>query len=976
MKDLVTSLKEKASEFGNHYNKYIQAVSKHLNTLIQRLEENKKRDAVHILHPAYDFEADLKIVAGVGRTTREKLDLIGTFFALQFLHFNHQAIDQLRMDMIETDADKLFVYRKFMRNVGDNFRRLITHYIVKLLEIFLDTDRSPEFVILSVGTKSDQDDIDVGIIDDCKKNRARFNRAIARISQEMFRFAVSFHFHLSEHIGDHLYSASIKEYKKVLTEEISDYVIINEMLSAAVITGSKKLFEKYQKEIINRYFFHPSADNRYHEGYLRGILGDVYQLLEKPISSNSINFKEDGLRIIKNIICAQKTIFNIKEVNTWDIIEQLKKANPRRKREYNALERSLTFFEIFRYLYQLFVTQDEEILLDDTAFENIRRVAKIIGYQDFGTCRAEEHLLMHYYEHIQNIRNVIPVLINDITDHLTKHSIFSHIFDIRYQGNLAEDFIQKFRFFRGTSFWNDILDNLRTNELLEKFVRDFDSLPSEKRNFVIKEYIEWFKYNLYSLINLLTILGENKKSFLIFKELNEYLMKNIDEVPDFTRNIAYVFNRFPNLINNYFSLNEEKELKFYLQIFQKKIYEKDVDKIIGDLRNLISMHLSSSVFFKRIFLRILDKYPKLINIIKVPERLREFADGLYSDIDSMRTFKARKEKLGDYYDCEFIRVGIKTLSGGTVEEINSEFTQFSDRYIHTLFDICRMEIDRQYTRRIITDDLLAIFAAGGHAREQAYDDDYDIIVLLNSDNPEMLDYCNKIISKMNNEIIKRSTIPHHRFTDYFGRFVILLDEVKKLLSEKRADIFIEKSQILGARLIVGSHRFEEEFLKRIIKPHIFKMKREYINQMIEEINSRHSVNEEKASDINNDIKEGPGGLRDIEMMMLIMKAEFELKEPVNSKLFKIIIDRQKNLAAELTKLAEAFSFLNHLRNVYRLTSAASDTIIPEALETAAEIMGYKDQDLLYKEFKDTTKRVRNTINLIIKKIKKGRRDAG
>lgn len=968
MKDFLSKLTEQTAEFGNHYRKYIQAVSKHINHLIQRLEEKKKRDAIHILHPAYDFKCELRVAATVGQTTKEKLNFIGTYFALQFLLTNRRIVDLLKMDIIASDADRLSVYKKFMKNAGDNFRRLTTYYIKELLDIFIKAEECPGFVIMGVGTKSDQDDIDVGIIDDCTKDRMKFNRTIALISQEMLKFAISFHFHLSEHIGDHYYSASINEYEKVLTHEISDYVIINEMLSGAVIVGSERLFKKYQKDIISRYFYNPDGNNRYHEGYLRGILGEVCSLLEKPISSSYINFKEDGLRIIKSIICAQKTIFNIDKVNAWDIIENLRIKDPKRMHIYNSLERSLTFFEIFRYLYQLFVTQDEEILLEDVALQNIRKVARVIGYSDMGKCRAEEHILVHYYEHVQNIRRTIPTLVHDIKKHLMSISIFAPMFNLDYSRNIAEDFIRKFRFFRGTSFWDDILDNFKTNHLLNKFVNDVDSLPSRKRKNTIQQYVEWFKYDFYSLINLLTILGNNKNSFSIFKDLNNYLLKNIERVPNVVRNIAYVFNRFPILINSYLSLNDERALRFYLKILGRKIYEKDIALIIDDLNNLIRIHLLSSLFFKRYLLRILNKYPESIKLFRNPNQLKEFANGIYSDIDSMPTFKDKKEKLGDYYDFEMMRVGLKTLNGVSVEETNQEYIEFSDRYILTLSDICRQDVDIQYTKRMITDDLLAIFASGGHAREQAYDDDYDIIVLLNSDNPEMLSYCNKIISKMNSEIIKRGTIPHHRFADYFGRFVILFKEIEQLLSEERIDIFIEKSQILGARLIVGSHRFEKEFLDRIVNPHIFNKKKEYIRQMVEEINSRHHATEEKSMKANNDIKEGIGGLRDIEMMMLIIKAKFNLKEPVNSKLFKDVVDIQKDLKNDLLKLANAFSFLKNLRDVYRLTAGASDIIIIEALSFAAQIMGYKSSKKLYNKFKKTNNDVKKTIVNLIKKL--------
>lgn len=967
MKDFLSTLIERTTEFGNHYHKYIQAVSKNLNPLIRRLEEKKKRDSVHILHPAYDFGEALQIVAESSENTKEKLNFLGTYFALQFLLMNHQVLDLLRMDIVESGTNTFFIYRKFMRNVGNNFRMLTVCYIKELLDIFIKKEECPEFAILGVGTKSDQDDIDVGVIDDGKRNREKFNRAISLVSQEMLKFAISFHFHLSEHIGKNFYSASIDEYKSVLRCRIGDFVIINEMLSAAIIIGSDRIFKEYQEQIIDRYFYHPGGDNRYHEGYLRGILGEVSSLLARPLSDARINFKEDALRIIKSIISARKTIFNIEKVNTWDIIEELRTKDTRMYHEYNSLERSLTFFEIFRYIYQLLVTQDEEIPFDDVSLINIRKVAKLLGYSDVGKCRAEEHILVNYYEHIQNIRRVVPILLDDVKKHLKLHSIFAPIFNTGYQGNIVQDFLQEFKFFRGTSFWDDILDDFRNEALVKRFVDDLNSFQPDKRKKFIKGYVKWVKYDFYSLIKFLTILGESKIGFSVYSDLNTHLLKTIDIMPEVQRNIAYVFYRFPHLINAYLSLNEEKDLKHYLKILDRKIYEKEIASIVSSLKNLIGIHLLSSQFFKGLFLRILDKYPESIQLLQEPHRLKEFAEGIYSDITSMRSFEGKKEKLGDYYDFEMLRVGISSLHGVPVQITNAEFTEFSDRYIHTIFDLCRQEINAEYKKRIITEDLIAVFAAGGHAREQAYDDDYDIIVLLNSDDAEVLSYCNKIVSRINSEIIKRGTIPHHRFAAHFGRFVILMREIEQLLSTDQPDIFIEKSQVLGARLVVGSRRFEKEFLERIVKPHIFEKKEEYIRQMIGEINSRHTAEKENLLSAFN-IKESSGGLRDIEMMMLILKAKFNLREPVNAKLLEIIAAKQTNLKKDLEDLAEALNFLRNLRDVYRLTTGATDIIVPEVLQNPAKIMGYKSAAELYKKFKEYKRKVEKTIKRVINKL--------
>ncbi|MGB7055489.1 MAG: hypothetical protein WBE28_09240, partial [bacterium] len=473
---------------------------------------------------------------------------------------------------------------------------------------------------------------------------------------------------------------------------------------------------------------------------------------------------------------------------------------------------------------------------------------------------------------------------------------------------------------------------------------------------------------LYSSIKFLTTLGRTKFGFPLYTDLNENLLGILDKMPDVARKIAYVYNRFPGLINEYLALNSDETLEFYLKILETRIYEKEIALIIENLKSLIGIHLSSSVFFKRYLMRVTGRYPEIIQMLENAALLKDFGDGIYSDVQSMPTPKEKKEKLGDYYDFEMLRVGLGTLGGSSADVINADFIAFSDKYILTLFDICRQEVDTHYESRIITDDLLAIFAAGGHAREQAYDDDYDMIVLLNSDNTEMLSYCNKIVSKMNSEIIKRGTIPHHRFADYFGRYIVHLKELASLLSEKRADIFIEKSQILGARLVVGSHRFEKEFFDRVIKPYIFDQKEEYINQMVGEINARHQAIGAQEIIVKDNIKESSGGLRDLEMILLIIKAQCNMVHPVNSKLFAEIAQNQKELRKDLYRLANTFIFLNNLRNSYRLTVGATDMIMPNMLNAAAHVMGYQNGQRLYDEFKKTCSDVTRAIEHIIKKL--------
>ncbi len=948
MKDFLTILTEKTREFGNHYRKQLQAVKRFYELLLAKIEINKKRELVHFLHPSSNFQQELRIVAAVAESKEQKLNLIGAYTALHLLWMNRHLVDTLKMELLSSNRDKIEIYKDFMRQAGDQFRSLTTSYIEELLGIFLGDQEIIEFVIMGVGTKSDQDDIDVGIVDGGSKYRDKFNYAIANVSREMLKYVTSFHFHLSEHIGTAHYSASIKEYKAVLKNELRDFVIINEMLGSAVIIGSKELFQQFENEVISRYYYNQTGFDKYHEGYLRGILGEVRSLLAKPISKSYVNPKEDGLRPIKSIISAKKTIFNVWKVNAWDIIDELRKIDTQRFAEYTMLEHSLTFIEIFRYLYQLFVTQEESIVIDDTSKRNIRKIALLLGYIDVGSCNAEDHLLIHYYEHILNVRKVIPTLIEDIKLHLKQISIFKKFFELSYSGNLVRDFIEEFKFFRGTSFWDDIIDDFRSEKILNRFVFDFNTLTPEEQKKMVQRYIGWLKYDLYTLMAFMLILGENRNSLVLYTKLNDQFLKIINRLPDTIRNIAFVFAHYPSLVNRLLALETTENLAVYSNLLREKVYEEDIATIIEDFKELINIYHISSHFFKRYFVRITIKYPECLRFLNDENALKEFAAGLYSDIGSMRTYETKKEKLGDYYDFETVRVSLATLKGASSESTNAEFIEFSDQYIRTLYDLCREETDAEFNKRIITEDVLAIFAAGGHAREQAFDDDYDLIVVLNSEDPELLSYSNKVISKMNAEIIKRGTIPHHRFAEYFGRYVITLKDLEEILSGNNPDIFIEQSQILGARLIAGSRRFENDFTEKIICPLIFVKKESYVQMMLSELESRHAERNELI-DSGIDIKECSGGLRDIEMIMLTLKAKFEITEPVNMQLFGTIGGRMPELKTEITNLARDFAFLKNIRDVYRLTIGATDLILPEGLATVASVLGKGDKSELQRE---------------------------
>jgi UTP:GlnB (protein PII) uridylyltransferase len=309
-------------------------------------------------------------------------------------------------------------------------------------------------------------------------------------------------------------------------------------------------------------------------------------------------------------------------------------------------------------------------------------------------------------------------------------------------------------------------------------------------------------------------------------------------------------------------------------------------------------------------------------------------------------------------------VGLLTLRNVPVQDTNLEFTQLADKYLNTLFDICRQEVQEEIGHRVLTRDLLAVYAAGGLARAQAYDDDFDIIVLLDSDDPEVVEYASRVISRMNADILKRGTLPHYKLVERFGTYVVQLDDLAGLLSSDSQDVFIEKSQVLGLRLVMGSPKFERKLGTRAIEPHIFDRFEDYVRQVVQEIRSRH----EDATVPSEDIKESPGGLRDIELVSLLYKAKLRIREPIGGEIFERFAQADPGHSREIRKLWRGFNALRGLRDVYRLTVAATDLVEREHLDRPAAVMGYESGEELHEMYSEVRKETLEAVEKITGEI--------
>jgi hypothetical protein len=944
---------ERAQELGNHRRKYIHAIETYGRCLVDRLEASGLFDRVHLRQTATDVGAEMDAIAQAARDEKERLNLLGCYYAIQFLNMNVQSIDRLRSSSTQFE-DKTSVYREFLQKTGDDFGILIREYLTRILDIFLGDGPRPKFVVCTVGTRLHQDDVDMGIIDDGSPLRGSLNKAVSKMAQEMMRWTSLPDFYLSEHIGGRGYAVSIDEYVTRLDSKILDFVSVSELLSAYPIMGNTPLFRRFDREIRSRYYYNRRKTSQEHEGYLRGLVGEIESLLLWPSDPRHINPKNDLLRLVIAILWAYRTARGVRETDVWATFQKLAKSSAKTRGLFHGLERNYTYVETFRHLYQQFAAQEETIdLTDARERDSLKVVANAMGFEDLGVMRARHQLLVHYTEHVNAGRRAIRALLHSVCEHIKRVTVFTEWFRPKATGGIAQtprrlavDFFLKSRYFHGIKYWHDLLDQLEAEDsgLLEELLAELETMEQAQRTEIVEYLANWGYHTFFALLRLLTIIGSRAKkheSLEVFRLLNNASLDLIRGTPDEIRRFSTVFMYHPQLVHRYLSLIDDKAENFLYKKLSGPVWVSQVAAWQKRLLGFWEVRRKSSRFFRRAIDRVCERHPEFLLYFGNPEKLQRASRGILADLMRLSSYEGQRLELGVCYDLQFLRIGLGTLQGMPLARLDAEFTEFSDQYLEILFDICKAEVDVELGQQILTHDLLGLFVAGGHARGRAHQGDYDLIVLLNSDSDEMLNYTSRILTRLNREIVKRGIIPQYRLADNFGGYVTRFSELERYLMSSGDQALIEMSQLIGARMVVGSSRLEHEFRERIVKKCIYSQKKLYANAVLEEIRSRREYERRMGQELRYHVKECRGGLRDLELGMLLWKVIYEIDEPIGSSFWQTLCERRPERREDFLVLKESYQFLNRLRDVYRLTVVPSNLLDPQYFDQPADVLGYK-----------------------------------
>jgi hypothetical protein len=972
-------LNELAAEFSNYTAKYLQQIGAVVEELATRLEQAGLRDEVHLWQPAWNLEREMDIVSHVAPEGRERIRYLGCYYGLQYLRMNIQAIEALRAGVVP-GASRGEVYREFLASVGSNYSQLVVTFMRKVLDILAAGEELPPFVICGVGTLTDQDDVDIAVVVEDERNRDALNRVLGRLGSAMLRYATRFHFYLSENVSPESFATSLAEYREYAETHLGDYIVISELLNAEPLYGDRALFNRLREDIIERYYADSPAGKIYHEGFVRGALGDALALVQRDFESDRIVPKDDALRVIKSLVHIKRTVHGLREPNIWHNLKRLSDIEPWNAEKNDVLERGLVFFEILRYLYQLLVVQDEVIILDTPVMaENLARVAATMGYRNRGAVGPEETLLVHYYDSVDRVRAVANDLAREIEENLRGSSVFVELAGAHpgKPGELLNQTLKLIRFLVKAAFWDDVFELLVASDkkLLRGLVRDFNALPPERRERRVNELVGLVKRNAELFMKLLVLLGENRaevEARELFEAMSEAFLREFETFYNPAREAAHLFAAQPLLLNRYLAEVDYDTAKRFMDLVSREVRVPALKPAAASLRGLCRLRYYGSAYLRRYLHVILKKFPDCLYLLDDQEALAEKSQGLLAEAAIVASPVAKKELLGNYYDLELLRIGLMTLNGATIEETNARFTEFSDEYLNYLFDACREELAEEYGRWVTSFDLMAIYAAGGHAREWAFNDDYDLIVLIDTDDEKLQELGGAVISAMSSEICKRGMMPHFRFLEHFGSYVIPVGQLEAFFRRRNETDFIEKSQLLESRLVVGTSTFEEDTYERIIKPFVFARADEYVADMKAEIASRQKAVGEVF--LPHNVKECVGGLRDIVMAILICKARFGIRDPITSHILDGIGRVYPQAGLELRSLYNSMCFLKNLRDVYRLTVCLDDNLDFEHADVVGEILGFDGEApgekgrQVREAFERTTAKVAGEIASVLGKV--------
>ena len=514
-------------------------------------------------------------------------------------------------------------------------------------------------------------------------------------------------------------------------------------------------------------------------------------------------------------------------------------------------------------------------------------------------------------------------------------------------------------------FWEDIIGIcIDQPAALERWARDVARLRGRQLRGTIGRYARFLQEDVSRFFELLLLLQSGPPTHRAIAQLlfDEALLLYREDESLLSR-FTDLFHAFPALVARFVEREDPEATARLVALFRRHWAQRRYRKAGVRLLSLLNLYHFSSNYSKRHSTRVLARYPAAITFLDDFDELERIGASTMGEALGQPTPAARRQRLGDFYDLEFCRLSLMTLSGVDARRVGREFRRSSERYVAALFETCVEEVAYAMGRPLPRDhEGFALFATGGNAREDPYDVDYDMFAVMIEDQPERRRFYNRVLARLTRALTERGIVPHNRFTDRFGAYIATIDELRHFFARGERDAFIEKTELLGSRLAAGDPAVDALLDERVVAPYVFDDGR-YAKEILAEIEARRG-----ARDVSEmEVKEAPGGLRDAHLFLSILKARVRVRAPESAHLYQVLRAQLPIIAPTLVEMERTTAFLKRVRDVYRLTVVSEDALEPAYFGIVALFMGYGDHpqgvaDELLKDYLQALKKMRGALS--------------
>ena len=222
------------------------------------------------------------------------------------------------------------------------------------------------------------------------------------------------------------------------------------------------------------------------------------------------------------------------------------------------------------------------------------------------------------------------------------------------------------------------------------------------------------------------------------------------------------------------------------------------------------------------------------------------------------------------------------------------------------------------------EEYISVIAIGGYGRKELYPfSDTDLLILI--------------------EDRKKKSLQKHirEFLTFLWDVGIEVSHstrsLNECIKEGKKDVSVATS-LIESRYLYGSEDLFKRFLKKINKNRSFWKNERFLKEKILEQNHRHLQFNNTAYNLEPNIKNGPGGLRDLHNIFWIAKKAYSINSIEELENLKILTKEQ------VIDFKSSWALLSRIRySLHKITNRSENRLLFDYQRTLASEFGYKDQ---------------------------------